>query len=91
MDTKKRKPTKYAILVKPGGKDDIKYLPCGVVEAFTPEQARRRAANDLPLVAIAAGADGGAVMLYAVPITSMTGTLVEVERVTRVKVGATDA
>ena len=71
---RKRQPTTYQIIAE--GEPNLQLLTMGlhlvgVVEAYTPDQARRRAARELPPVADLAARNGGTVTLYAVPAKNM--------------------
>lgn len=78
---RKRRPTTYQILIE--GEPDLRLLTQGLhlagqVEAFTPDQARRRAVRELHPVAQAAIENGGTVVLYAVPAKNMASRPVTV-------------
>lgn len=77
MKRAKRKPTIYRILAE--GEPNLDRLTqelhlLGSIEAFTPDQARRRAVAQLAPVAQLAAERGGRIELYAVPQGSMTKT-----------------
>lgn len=82
--SRKRQPTTYQILIE--GEPDLRLLTqglhlAGTVEAYTPDQARRRAVRDLAPVAEVAAEKGGTVVLYAVPAKNMTSRPLKVRPV----------
>jgi hypothetical protein len=83
----KRQPTDYAVLVDAGAGEGHQLLArVGGVSAYTPTQARRRAAHLAP-VRQAAARSKAEVRVYAVPERSMNPGVVERITTTRVKEG----
>jgi len=82
----KRKPTEYRILIRPQRSKQITLIEVGTIVAFTPQQARRKAAASNEMISDYAKRQKlGEVAILAIPVSSMRPSIVRISQVARVE------
>lgn len=82
----KRKPTEYRIFIRPPGTQQASIIEVGTIVAFTPQQARRKAAASNEIISTYAKRQkSGEVTILAIPVSSMKPSIVKISQVARVE------